>query len=216
MTQKYAVYWNQKVLFFNNPQGIHQQLDKVIVCPGSDSTALQEAISMLKNSEDDYCQIFMSDIDFELGMAFLKKQLHFIMAAGGIVETPDQQSLFIHRLGCWDLPKGKLEKGEKMKDAAVREVEEECSIRVERGKKICNTWHSYNLDGKRILKKTAWYVMDCLDDKKMKPQKEEGIDAIRWMTEKEAVEALHDSYKSILEVLNCHLQEESKNKEKRA
>jgi hypothetical protein len=58
--------------------------------------------------------------------------------------------------------------------------------------------------------------MDCVEDKKMKPQKEEGIDAIRWMTENEAVEALRDSYKSIREVLNCHLQEESKNQEKRA
>ena len=97
MTQKYAVYWNQKVLFFNNPQGIHQQLDKVIVCHGSDSTALQEAILILKKSENDYCQLFMPDIDFELGMELLKKQLHFIIAAGGIVETPDHQSLFIHR-----------------------------------------------------------------------------------------------------------------------
>ena len=125
MTQKYSVYWNQKVLFFNNPQGILQQLDKMIVCPGSDSAALHGAITLLKNSEDYYCQIFMPDIDFELGLELLKEHLHFIMAAGGIVETPDQQSLFIHRLGCWDLPKGKVELNESLPIAAQREIEEE-------------------------------------------------------------------------------------------
>jgi len=138
---------------------------------------------------------------------FVKNEFRVVKAAGGLVKK-GKQLLLIHRLGKWDLPKGKLEKGEKMKEAALREVEEECNIRVSRGKKICKTWHSYNLDGKRILKKTAWYMMDCVDDKKMKPQKEEGIDAIRWMTENEAVEALHDSYKSIREVLNCYLQAE--------
>lgn len=135
---------------------------------------------------------------------FVKREFRVVKAAGGLVRK-GKQFLLIHRLGKWDLPKGKLEKGEKMKEAAVREVEEECGIRVERRKKICNTWHSYNLDGKRILKKTAWYEMDCLDDKKMKPQKEEGIEDIRWMKENEAREALHDSYKSIREVLNCYL-----------
>ena len=84
--QKYAVYWNQKVLFFNNPQGIHQQLDKVIVCPGTDSAALQDAITLLKNSEDDYCQIFMSNIDFELGIAYIKKHLHFRLQILHIVQ----------------------------------------------------------------------------------------------------------------------------------
>lgn len=138
---------------------------------------------------------------------FVKREFRVVKAAGGLVRK-GTQFLLIHRLGKWDLPKGKLEKGEKMKEAAVREVEEECSIRVERGKKICNTWHSYNLDGKRILKKTAWYAMDCLDDKKMKPQKEEGIDDIRWMNEYEARVMLYYSYKSIREVLNCYLSAE--------
>jgi 8-oxo-dGTP pyrophosphatase MutT (NUDIX family) len=145
---------------------------------------------------------------------FVKREFRVVKAAGGLVRK-GKQILLIHRLGKWDLPKGKLEKGEKMKDAAVREVEEECSIRVERGKKICNTWHSYNLDGKRILKKTAWYVMDCLDDKKMKPQKEEGIDAIRWMNENEAQEALANSYKSIREVLTCYLSADDLKKSER-
>ena len=36
--------------------------------------------------------------------------------------------LFIYRFNKWDLPKGKLNKGEKKQDCAIREVEEECGI----------------------------------------------------------------------------------------
>lgn len=142
--------------------------------------------------------------DYESLKDFVKREFRVIKAAGGLVRK-GKQVLLIHRLGKWDLPKGKLEKGEKLKEAAVREVEEECGIRVERRKKICNTWHSYHLDGKRILKKTAWYAMDCMEDKKMKPQKEEGIEELRWMKVEEAQDALKDSYKSIKEVLDCYL-----------
>ena len=36
--------------------------------------------------------------------------------------------LSIYRNGVWDLPKGKLEKGEDFQSAAVREVEEETGM----------------------------------------------------------------------------------------
>jgi 8-oxo-dGTP pyrophosphatase MutT (NUDIX family) len=135
----------------------------------------------------------------------VKKEFRVIKAAGGLVRK-NQDFLLIHRLGNWDLPKGKLEKGEKMKEAAVREVEEECGIRVERKEKICNTWHSYNLDGRKILKKTAWYLMECLDDRKMKPQEEEGIDEICWASPDEARKKLKSSYRSIQAVFDCYLE----------
>jgi 8-oxo-dGTP pyrophosphatase MutT (NUDIX family) len=135
---------------------------------------------------------------------FIKQEFRIVKAAGGLVRK-DGKFLLIHRLGKWDLPKGKLEKNEKLRETALREVEEECNIRAARREKIGNTWHSYNLDGKRILKKTAWYVMDCLDDRKMKPQKEEGIEDIRWMSREEAEKALRTSYRSIKSVFQRYL-----------
>jgi hypothetical protein len=39
--------------------------------------------------------------------------------------------------------------------------------------------------------------MDIVSDANMKPQKEEGIDEIRWMTHQEAKTALVNSYPSI-------------------
>lgn len=127
---------------------------------------------------------------------FVKSKFKIIEAAGGIVRK-DDKVLLIYRLGVWDLPKGKLEKKEAVIDGAVREVEEECNIEVRAGEKICSTWHTYTHNGKRVLKKTTWYAMDCLEDKKMKPQAEEDIEEVRWMNPREVRLALHNSYPSI-------------------
>lgn len=130
---------------------------------------------------------------------FIKDQFKIIRAAGGLVKKGDLY-LMIHRLGTWDLPKGKLEKDETSPDGALREVEEECGIKVALDKKIGATWHTYIRMGKRILKKTDWYLMTCLDDTNMVPQEEEDIDDVRWMTYEETALALIDSYGSIKDV----------------
>lgn len=127
---------------------------------------------------------------------FVKKQFNIVRAAGGLVEK-DGKLLMIHRLGKWDLPKGKLEKGEKNPEGALREVEEECGIHVGIDYKICNTWHTYTRNGKRMLKKTAWFRMHCLDDSDMQPQTEEDITKVEWLTEREARTHMYNSYRSI-------------------
>ncbi len=127
---------------------------------------------------------------------YFKSKFKIVKAAGGVVEKKDK-ILMIYRLKKWDLPKGKLEKGEKAKAGAVREVEEECNIKVELGRKICNSWHTYSLNEKNILKKTSWYTMKSLDDSQMKPQKSEDIEEVRWLKTKDLFHALKDSYQSI-------------------
>lgn len=129
----------------------------------------------------------------------IKKDYTIIKAAGGLV-LKEGEVLMIWRLKTWDLPKGKLDKGESQKNAAVREVEEECNVKVKLGKKICHTWHTYKQNGRRILKKTYWYRMYCIDDSKMKPQLEENIEDLKWMNEAELKEALYDTYPSIRDV----------------
>jgi 8-oxo-dGTP pyrophosphatase MutT (NUDIX family) len=126
----------------------------------------------------------------------IKEQYNIIEAAGGIVTNGDK-ILLIHRLGKWDFPKGKLDKGEKFKDAAVREVEEECSIKVKLDGKICSTWHTYTQNRKGILKQTKWYAMTCLDDSRMEPQAEEDIDQILWADPRQAASLVATSYRSI-------------------
>ncbi len=128
---------------------------------------------------------------------FIKSRFQIIKAAGGVVQDEKKGFLLIYRLGKWDFPKGKFEKGESPKECAIREVEEECAIKVSAHERICKTWHTYTKDRKSILKLTYWYDMSCDSDKGMKPQKEEGIDDIQWMNKKEAKTALKSSYPSM-------------------
>ena len=140
--------------------------------------------------------LYVSIKDYEGFKTFLKGKYKVIKAAGGLVRKKDK-FLMIYRMKKWDLPKGKRENGESNSEAAVREVEEECGVKVKIGKKICTTWHTYTMNKNNMLKKTKWYVMDLVDDSKIKPSIEEDIEELRWMTQKEVYHALENSYRSI-------------------
>lgn len=127
---------------------------------------------------------------------YFRKKFKIVKAAGGLIRKKEK-FLMIYRMKKWDLPKGKREKNEKYKQTAVREILEECNVSVKIGRKICTTWHTYTMNKNAMLKKTRWYLMDCLDDSKMKPAVEEDIEDLRWMNQKEVYHALEHSYKSI-------------------
>ncbi len=135
----------------------------------------------------------------------LKDQFKIAKAAGGLV-VKGEQVLMIYRLGKWDLPKGKLKNSENTELGALREVEEETNIKLELGPKLPSTWHSYAYKGNKMLKKTDWYVMNCLDDSLMKPQAEEYIEEVRWMSPQEAITKLEESYASITLVMRHYLE----------
>ena len=135
----------------------------------------------------------------------LKDQFKIVKAAGGLV-VKDGRILLIHRLGKWDLPKGKLKKNEDVALGAVREVEEECSIRAGIVTKLPATWHSYAYKGTEILKKTTWYLMICHDDSRMRPQVEEDIEEVRWCSPDEVLARLPESYASVAFVIRHYLE----------
>ena len=149
-----------------------------------------------KNLDSLTCKVY----DYEKVVKSFKKQFKIVAAAGGIVTKKDKY-LFIYRLKKWDLPKGKLEKKEKVEAAAVREVEEECNVKVVLGPRVCKTWHTYTRNGKNHLKKTSWYHMTLKEDKKMKPQKEEGIEKVIWVDKVELRTVLLTTYRSIRYVM---------------
>jgi len=138
--------------------------------------------------------------DYDGVTGFLREKFKIVKAAGGLVRKKDR-FLMIYRMKRWDLPKGKKENGEKYRQTAEREVEEECNIKVKVGKKICTTWHTYTMNRNSMIKKTRWYLMDLVDDSRMKPSYEEDIEDLRWMTQKEVYHALENSYMSVRFVL---------------
>jgi 8-oxo-dGTP pyrophosphatase MutT (NUDIX family) len=128
-------------------------------------------------------------------------QFRQIEAAGGLVEGEDG-ILFIFRNGLWDLPKGKLEGKETAAVGALREVEEECNLKAELSGFLTVTYHTYKMNGKKYLKKTWWYRMKPHPpEQTLKPQREEGIEAVRWFTKKALTEVQENTFASILEVL---------------
>jgi 8-oxo-(d)GTP phosphatase len=140
--------------------------------------------------------LYLSVKNYEDIKQFLRKKFKVVRAAGGLVRKKDK-FLMIYRMKKWDLPKGKIEKGEKNRKAAAREVEEECNVSVKVDGKICTTWHTYTMNKRAMIKKTRWYVMDVVDDSKMRPDLSEDIEETRWMNGKEVYHALEHSYKSI-------------------
>jgi 8-oxo-dGTP pyrophosphatase MutT (NUDIX family) len=131
----------------------------------------------------------------------IKAHFQIIYAAGGLV-TKGNQILFIKRSGKWDLPKGKVDKGEDKKAAALREVWEECGIKAKLIQKIESVWHTYTQNKINTLKKTTWYEMECLDDSQMKPQTEEDITKVKWVGADERAKILANSYASITYVVD--------------
>lgn len=135
--------------------------------------------------------------------AFSAEHLN-IDAAGGLVNGGGKH-LFIKRFGRWDLPKGKVEKGETLAEAAVREVEEECAVtELVCGQFIATTYHTYAFQGGRALKHSHWFEMFTQSTKPLTPQTEEGITAVRWLHKEELAEVYANTYASIAALLKYY------------
>lgn len=127
-----------------------------------------------------------------------------IIAAGGLVLNDEGKLLMMFRRGVWDLPKGKLDKGEKIEDCALREVKEETGLtNVQLGKFLGTTFHEYFDKYKKrdVIKETHWYKMLAPGTQPLLPQVEEDIEIIEWVDEAEISNKLMKSYKNITEII---------------
>ncbi|MDN3596563.1 NUDIX hydrolase [Zunongwangia endophytica] len=131
-------------------------------------------------------------------LKFLRKKIKPVIAGGGKVYNTKGEILFIYRNDKWDLPKGKIEKGESIEECAIREVEEETAISgLEITSFLRTTYHIFKRKGKFKLKETYWYNMSSDFDGKLIPQEKEGIEKVKWKSPKKAEKALKNSYANI-------------------
>jgi len=146
--------------------------------------------------------LFFAAEDVEALFSEFKNQFTYIEAAGGLVFNPENEILAIHRLGKWDLPKGKVEEGETVDEAALREVEEECGIsNLKLEKELESTYHTYWMNNKWMLKRSYWFKMSYSGNEKLVPQTEEDIEKVSWLACNQLDEFKADTYASILEVI---------------
>ena len=126
------------------------------------------------------------------------KLFPIVEAAGGLVINELNQFLFIYRNKKWDLPKGRMRKNELIIDAAVREVEEETSVKDLIVKKpLPITYHIFKRNTKYKLKKTYWYLMKTSYSGKLVPQLNEGIERAVWKDKDEIQSVMKNVYKNI-------------------
>ncbi len=152
-------------------------------------------------------QIICDDPELQFKRIF--KHFIKIKAAGGLVQRKET-FLLIKRKGLWDIPKGKINKREPKRDAAIREVMEECGIHGHTiTDKLVVTYHTMKYKGRWALKKTHWYMMKYKGPGNVSPQYDEGITKVKWMSEAYMLGIRGRTYGSINEVLDSYLAHKS-------
>jgi len=191
---------NKIIYLVNNPNDFKQREGAVYAnIESEDEMRLIHDELVNKNN---IREIYFFNKNRELLFGYFTSMFRIIEAAGGLVKNKKGEWLFIFRNGKWDLPKGKIEKKESVKTAAIREVEEECGItELSILKKLSTTYHTYFLEEKQILKPTYWFEMQCNDTSKLKPQTEEGITDVKWLSKNELQQVYDNTYDSIKEVM---------------
>ena len=133
----------------------------------------------------------------------------FVLAAGGVVNDEQGRLLVIRRLGKWDLPKGKVDEGEGIEAAAIREVQEECGLKELRiTGSMPSTWHTYERKGKQHLKRTDWFRMAGSSAERLVPQHYEDIEEVKWVGRVELPAIQDDTYASLQPVFKAWMEAE--------
>ena len=167
---------------------------------------LRDLPNLLKRSPDlQEVILHASDLD-QMWMTFCASY-HELAAAGGVVRDSEGHVLWIQRNGKWDLPKGKLEPGEQLEEAAVREVEEETGISdLTLTGEAFTTFHTYEAGGVVHLKTTFWYPMHHNGTQTAGvPQTIEGISDVTWLRPPFSTEVTDNTFGSIRIVLDALL-----------
>ena len=168
------------------------------------SITIKEIVKKLKLNDE----IFLYHPNKKKLLKEFKKKLKTIVAAGVIVKNDENQILFIFRKGKWDLPKGKIEKNEKIDDGALREVVEETGVKkIKIDRFFDTTYHIIKTKKQFFLKETHWYKMKSNYKGKLRPQKSEGIRSVRWKKIKEAKEIKKKTFRNISIILTNYLKE---------
>jgi 8-oxo-dGTP pyrophosphatase MutT (NUDIX family) len=202
MAQKYEIFYGDKVFVIadnSNPSAYNDYI--VFPIEPEELEDVTNYYRLLDEHPDKKGVVVMNDNPNPTLHQFIS---HFkeIKAAGGLVVNDKGDVLLMKRRGMWDLPKGKVEEGEFMRQAAMREVKEETGLtKVKVKSTIRPTFHIYEMDGELVLKTTYWYLMENKVDVALVPQTEEDIEEVKWVPTKDLKPYLQQTYPNIKMIL---------------
>ena len=203
--QIYKIYINEKSLILIHSDELENQsfpseTSLVLRYAGRQKMLFQCIDTLEKKSP--YKRVILHSSNYDQLKLDLKSRFVIIKAGGGLVMNEHDEGLFIFRRGFWDLPKGKLDKGESYKAAAKREVEEETSVQnLKRGKKLLRTRHVFKLkSGQRVLKLTNWYRMTA-PKQALIPEAKEQIEQAVWLKPSDFLKNYKPTFRSVVDVI---------------
>ena len=195
----YKVFFNQK----------HVVLTTDIIIPKEDSplfyvkfTNKKFIVKVLKTKKVKMLYLYHSKEE-KLWYHFFN-MFKLIEAAGGLVENlKTNHFLLIFRNKKWDLPKGRINKNEEVKNAAIREIEEETGVQnLSIIKSLNTTYHIFKKNRKYRLKKTFWYLIHTDFNDELTPETKEGIEKAIWIDKKSIGSLKSKMYQNIKLVIS--------------
>ena len=206
----YKVFINDKPLIlsaspdFNFPFGIPELKVKI-----GDPISIKQAFAKLTEHNFNFSSaLFYNNQNEDKLLDDFISTFPLLEAAGGIVMNIEEERLFIFRFGKWDLPKGKIESGESIEEAALREVQEETGInRPDIITALPSSFHMYMHKGKWTLKRSHWFAMQYKGNETLIPQQEEGITRAEWRGSDKLDEVFANTYSSLHDLLHTDLQQ---------
>ena len=193
-----SIYIKEKVIHLTD-----RQLNSSAINYDHTPEILQKLVESLENGDSNIESAFVYSSNLKELFRDFCQFYKIIEAAGGLVFNEENKVLAILRNNIWDLPKGKIEKGETNEDAALREVEEETGLKNIKLKRfLTKTYHTYfdPRKNRKVLKISYWYEMKS-KAKELSPQLEEGIELAEWIDLSE-LKAKKPIYNNILLILN--------------
>jgi len=203
------IYFNDKPLFLCDTIDtvvqpyVHH--DDAVFIDELDAHSVKTMIHEMQQPQVHAGVFYHSDVQ-KLKNAFQKK-FTSVQAAGGVVKNDNDNVLMIFRRGRWDFPKGKLDKGEKLEDCAIREVEEETGLKnVKLACPLIVTYHTYHEGSRYVLKESHWFGMTVSGEQRLTPQTEEDISDIKWIDKSQVSFYLEKTFPLISDIVQAAIE----------
>lgn len=160
------------------------------------STPLKKIIRILRTTKVE--TLYLVHHNPKKLLPLFKKKLPVAVASGGVVQNKAGKVLFIYRKKRWDLPKGKVEKGETLEEGGKREVKEETGVKkIKVGELVGVTYHIFKRNNRYQLKESHWFHMTSKYEGVLVPETKEDITKAVWKDKKKALKAMENTYPNI-------------------